>query len=202
MDRARKAMFTAVLVAIALVPSLLIAVFARNLLSDQDALADRSDRLAAVVDRQGDALESAGLPRDGSDGPQGLPGQNGTDGRAGQDGTDGTDGVDGADGADGLTVQGPQGAQGEPGDDGAPGGAGATGAQGEPGVAGPAGEPGPAGPAGPQGEAGATGATGPPGERGPAPVGIWVPDGLGGQCLATDPDLDGIYACPVIGLAR
>lgn len=114
----------------------------------------------------------------GADGTDGTAGERGARGLPGDDGTDGLDGADGA--------TGPQGPQGEQGEEGPPGMEGRT-------IAGPQGEP---GPTGPQGDPGPAGAQGPIGAIGPAPAGIVIPDGNGGTCTATDPDGDGVYACP------
>lgn len=44
--------------------------------------------------------------------------------------------------------------------------------------------------------AGCDGPQGPKGDPGLSPVAVQVPDGLGGWCLATDSDRDGVYMCP------
>jgi hypothetical protein len=112
-------------------------------------------------------------------GPPGSPGSRGADGASGERGRQG--------------LPGPEGPPGSPGPAGEPG---ANGEPGEPGVPGPQGETGATGPQGPPGPQGETGATGPAGPSGPAVGGIVIPNGQGGTCLATDPDRDGIYACP------
>lgn len=168
-----------------LVPTLVLGVYVIK--GDKDRqrdavrmalLEDEVRDLTGTISRQSETLEANGLPSEGSPGATGAAGR---------------DGRDGEDGSDGLTVQGPPGVDGTDGTDGSDGDDGRDGRDGES-IVGP---PGPAGqdstvpgPQGPQGEKGDTGSTG------PAPLGIWVPDGQGATCLATDPDADGIYACP------
>jgi hypothetical protein len=118
-------------------------------------------------------------------GADGASGERGSRGLPGQDGRDGDDGAPGPPGEPGPP--GPAGSNGGPGSNGDPGAEGAQGPVGPIGATGPQGEPGPAGAQGPAGPIGATG---------PAPTGIVVPDGEGGWCTATDPDGDGVYACP------
>lgn len=138
--------------------------------------------LSAAIDARDVALEGAGVDPDTLPDPDAIV--------RGEKGTQGPPGPPGA------TVVGPRGQRG------ATGPPGAAGEDGAPGVAGPAGETGASGPAGPTGTAGPAGAQGPAGPQGPAgedgrtPVGIEVPDGAGGSCLAVDPDGDGVYACP------
>jgi len=155
-------------------------------------------RLQQVVKQQGDTLEAHGLPRDGK------PGSAGRDGADGKAGALGTDGKDGAPGRDGLSIRGQTGASGPPGATGTTGKAGEDGTDGAAGrdgasiqgPAGPAGPQGAPGPAGAQGEQGPAGPQGEKGDPGLSPVAVQVPDGLGGWCLATDSDRDGVYMCP------
>jgi hypothetical protein len=149
----------------------------------------RVDQLERIVERQAVALEAVGIDTDGSP----MPGRDGTTGPQGPPGADGDDG------RNGLSIRGPQGESGADGGDGTDGDAGLdgeAGTPGRPGQQGPQGEPGPQGEQGPAGADGAPGEPGPQGPQGDPPLAVQVPDGMGGWCLASDADGDGVYACP------
>lgn len=179
-----------------LVSAFFLGAWVAGIAQDRDANASRIDELEATVstlvdvdqaNREEAAEQGVDLPTppaseivDGT-----TPASNvGPRGPAGRDGVS----IVGPPGAPG-----PRGQKGEPGEQGVAGDPGPAGVDGVDGIDG---AQGPAGPAGPQGPAGATGPQGSVGPAGPAPTGIVVPDGQGGTCTATDPDRDGVYACP------
>lgn len=164
----------------------------RSLNTQFGALATNYEGLRDAAADQGveaPTLEEAASPEPAP--PVRVQGDQGPTGPTGARGPAGTQGDPGAPGVPGAT--GPQGPAGAPGADGSDGVAGEPGADGLPGPQGP---PGADGAQGPQGEPGPGGPAGPTGAVGPPPVGIVVPDGMGGTCEARDDDHDGVYACP------
>lgn len=134
---------------------------------------------APSVVEAGDPDEPVVITVDGDDGPRGPVGSDGAAGPPGVPGRSGTPGGVGPPGPAGLD--------------------GPTGEAGDGGVAGPAGEVGSTGPdgaTGPPGPQGLVGPMGPTGPTGLSPHAIVVPDGMGGECTATDPEADGTYECP------